>query len=878
MSSPDKVLLPPNVDPIRYSICLTPDLEKFTYEGTTTVSVNVTSPTTTIHMHAKELSFWSATYTDSSTGVKQDAKSITVQIKETVVIFTFPTSIKPGSGSLHIVFSGLLNNQMAGFYRSGYTDIHGVRKIMASTQFESLDARRAFPCWDEPSRKSIFSVTLNVPVEFTAFSNMPELSCKTLEGGKIKEIVYMDTPVMSSYLVAFCIGEFDYVQSMTENGVLVRVYTPPGKSSSGTFALECACKTLDLYDGFFGVEYPLPKLDMVGIPEFAMGAMENWGLVTYREVDVLVDPIKASSNQKQRVCTVVTHELAHQWFGNLVTMAWWDDLWLNEGFASWTENMAADEMFPDWKMWEQYTVDHGSAALRLDSLRSSHPIQVPIKHAEEVEEVFDAISYCKGSYVVRMIHAVLGREMFQKGLILYMQKHKYGNTLTSDLWAAWEEASGMPIADMMKSWTEQMGYPVLKVVGSTFEGKTATIKLEQSWFLADGSEVTAEEAKLWCIPILASTSAGTSDDINMMREDSITIKVPIEDSSSWVKLNAEQQVPMRVAYDSDMLQRLTAGISSKKMGASDRAGILLDSYNLVKAGMMKPGDLVKLLSSYVAEDDATVWEALGGVLVGLEKATQDIPMINANIKSLAKKIIAPLVELVGWEAQAEDGHLTKLLRGTCIRLLSIFSYSEAGVKDEANRRFAKFLEDAADMQSLPSDMRTPVFKMVVKNGGKKEFEDVKGYYTSATDNAEKKHVLSSIGETPDLKLKMDVLDWTTHGDVKLQDFFYAVGSVHSSGPEGRDLTWTYFKENFDRYKTMLGLASASLFDAIIQCSCGGFSSDEKADEIEEFFKDKDVAQNQRKITQIVEAMRANAKYLKVIAESELGEEKFWKSL
>ena len=258
-----------------------------------------------------------------------------------------------------------------------------------------------------------------------------------------------------------------------------------------------------------------------------------------------------------------------------------------------------------------------------------------------------------------MIHAVLGREMFQKvrhkqgehgnasnlirgvliidslasqGLILYMQKHKYGNTLTSDLWAAWEEASGMPIADMMKSWTEQMGYPVLKVVGSTFEGKTATIKLEQSWFLADGSEVTAEEAKLWCIPILASTSAGISDDISMMREDSITIKVPIEDSSSWVKLNAEQQVPMRVAYDSDMLQRLTAGISSKKMGASDRAGILLDSYNLVKAGMMKPGDLVKLLSSYVAEDDATVWEALGGVLVGLEKATQDIPMINANIK------------------------------------------------------------------------------------------------------------------------------------------------------------------------------------------------------------------------------------------------------
>ncbi|GMH85541.1 hypothetical protein TL16_g10260, partial [Triparma laevis f. inornata] len=809
-----------------------------------------------------------------------EASSITVQIKETIVIFTFPEEILPGEGEVDIVFSGILNNQMAGFYRSGYEDIHGERKVMVSTQFESLDARRAFPCWDEPARKAIFSVTLTVPSSLTAFSNMPELRCKTLPDGKQKEILYADTPIMSSYLVAFCIGEFDFVQSLTTHGVLVRVYTPPGKSETGRFALDCALKTLDMYDDFFGVPYPLPKLDMVGIPEFAMGAMENWGLVTYREVDVLVDPIKASSNQKQRVCTVVTHELAHQWFGNLVTMAWWDDLWLNEGFASWTENMAADMMFPDWKMWEQYTVDHGAAALRLDSLRSSHPIQVPIKHAEEVEEVFDAISYCKGSYVVRMIHAVLGRENFQKGLMAYMEKHKYSNSLTSDLWAAWEEASGMPIADMMKSWTEQMGYPVIKVVSSSFEGKTAKIRLKQSWFLADGSEVSAEEAKLWCIPILTSTEAGTSDDISMMREDSIEIKVPISDSgpNAWVKLNAEQQVPMRVAYDSDMLKRLTFGISSKQMGASDRAGILLDSYNLVKAGMMKPGDLVKLLSSYVSEDDATVWEALGGVLVGLDKATQDIPIINNNIKSLAKRIIAPLVDLVGWEAQAEDGHLTKLLRGTCIRLLSIFSYSEEGVKDEANKRFAKFLEDAADMQALPSDMRTPVFKMVLKNGGQKEFENVKGYYVSATDNAEKKHVLNSLGETSSLKLKRDVLDWTTNGDVKLQDFFYAVGSVHSSGPEGRDLTWNYFKENFDRYKTMLGLASASLFDAIIQYSCGGFCTEEKADEIELFFKEKDVAQNQRKITQIVEAMRANAKYLKVIAESELGDEKFWKSI
>ena len=223
---------------------------------------------------------------------------------------------------------------MAGFYRSSYTNIHGESKIMASTQFESLDARRAFPCWDEPARKAIFGVTLTVPKHMDAFSNMPELSNKTLAGGTKKEIAFLDSPIMSTYLLAFVIGEFDYVQAQTGHGVLIRVYTPPGKSDSGAFALDCATKSLDAYNDFFGIPYPLPKLDMVAIPEFAAGAMENWGLVTYREVDLLIDPTKASSNQKQRVCTVVTHELAHQWFGNLVTMTWWDEMWHHDEFAS----------------------------------------------------------------------------------------------------------------------------------------------------------------------------------------------------------------------------------------------------------------------------------------------------------------------------------------------------------------------------------------------------------------------------------------------------------------------------------------------------------------------------------------------------------------
>ncbi|CAM9646828.1 unnamed protein product, partial [Laminaria digitata] len=415
---------------------------------------------------------------------------------------------------------------MAGFYRSGYTTVEGEARMMASTQFEALDARRCFPCWDEPARKAVFEVTLVVPKALMAFSNMPERVVTDLPGGKLKEYRFMPSPKMSSYLLAFCIGEFDYVQGSTKEGrVAVRVYTPPGKSHLGTFALEVAEKTLDLYDNFFQERYPLPKLDMVAIPEFAMGAMENWGLVTYREVDLLIDEAQASSQQRQRVCSVITHELAHQWFGNLVTMQWWDDLWLNEGFASWMQTYAADELFPMWGMWEQFVVSDQQSALRLDSLRSSHPIQVPIAHAEEVEQVFDAISYCKGACVVKMLNAVLGMDMFKKGLQEYMKKHKYGNTETYDLWDAWSQVSGKDIAKMMRSWTEQMGHPLATVTKETWEGTSCTLEFKQSWFLADGSEAQGEEKQLWNLPLLYTTASNpTETQLEMMSGETHTLK------------------------------------------------------------------------------------------------------------------------------------------------------------------------------------------------------------------------------------------------------------------------------------------------------------------------------------------------------------------
>lgn len=874
-----RVLLPHIFVPQKYHLKVTPNLEAFTFQGQVEILLDrqdVTAECTELTLHAKELCFEKAYYHDSNNN-KVMVEEIRVNIKATTVTFVFAKPLPTSSMTVYVDYSGFLNNQMAGFYRSSYTNIHGETKIMASTQFESLDARRAFPCWDEPARKAKFTLTMTIPLHLTCFSNMPEASCKTLEGGKLKEVSFLESPIMSSYLLAFVVGEFDYCQAQTSHGVLVKVYTPPGKAHAGEFALQCATQALDKFNDFFGIPYPLPKLDMVAIPEFAAGAMENWGLVTYREVDLLIDPAKASSNQKQRVCVVVTHELAHQWFGNLVTMAWWDDLWLNEGFASWAENWASSQLYPQWQMWDQFVTGHLSGALRLDALRSSHPIQVPIHHAEEVEQIFDAISYLKGGSVVRMIRAVLGMKAFREGLGTYMKRHAYSNTETFDLWKAWEESSGMPVQEMMASWTEQMGFPVVKVLSESWKDDKVTLELEQSWFLSDGSTLTPEEAqKKWTIPILTCTEDGTQEDMMILREKTATLTAP---SKSWVKLNAGQEVPMRVLYTPEMLHRLGEGVKTKTMSECDRAGLLNDAYAFVKAGLLKPETLLELVSSYRNEDSYIVWQGLADVLGGLDTVMSDDEAMSANFTKFASGLVSPLVQSVGWESSPEtDGHLTTLLRGMMIGMLSRYCYNDPTVVKEAKDRFAKFLVDANDMQSLPSDMRTSVFKIVLKNGGEKEYEQILSYFDTASDNAERKHVLSSLGSTPDAGLKTRTMEWTTSGAVKLQDFFYAMGSVGRSSKEGREISWKFYQDNFEKLQQMIGKGSASLMDACIVSCAGGFCSAAKADEIDAFFEKHPLPSSTRKIAQTTENMRTNAKFLSTLQASALSTDDFWDNL
>ena len=396
--------------------------------------------------------------------------------------------------------------------------------------------------------------------------------------------------------------------------------------------------------------------------------------------------------------------------------------------------------------------------------------QAPISlYFLQVEQIFDAVSYCKGGSVVRMICAVLGKKAFQEGLAAYMTKHKYGNTETYDLWNAWEQASGMPVGELMKSWTEQMGFPMISVKKETWKADSVELELAQQWFLSDGCDLTAEEAqKKWTIPILTCTADGTQADMTLMREQVATVTIPLSSPDGWVKLNAGQEVPLRILNTPEMLKRLGEGIKSKTLPPCDRAALLTDSYAFVKAGHMAPEVLLELLSSYEHEDSYIVWQGLSSVLHGLDTVMSDDEAMAANFTKFARKIVVGLLPRVGWEPVETDGHLTVLLRSILISLLGSFCYEDESVATEAKQRFGKFLEDANDVASLPSDMRTSVFRIVLKNGGVAEYESILKYFDTATDNAERKHVMGSLGSAKSPALKLRTLEWTTSGAVAVR--------------------------------------------------------------------------------------------------------------
>ena len=806
-------------------------------------------------MNSAEIAIQSATLSLPN-GSEIQPESIAFDEEKETVAFAFAETVPAGTAELSIEFTGELNDKLRGFYRSSYTDVDGNQRWMATTQFEATDARRAFPCWDEPAVKAAFDITLVVPQELEAISNTEPVSITNTDDGK-KVVHYAETPVMSTYLLAFIVGDLACVQDRTRDGVLMRVWATRGNEDRGKYALETSMALLDYFHDYFGVPYPLSKLDHIAIPDFAAGAMENWGAITYREVALLVDPVDSSAGTREIVAAIISHEMAHQWFGDLVTMEWWDDLWLNESFASWMGDKAVDYLHPEWEMWTQFLTHDTSSALNLDGLRNSHPIEQPVNNPAEIGELFDAISYSKGGSVLRMLEHYLGEDDFREGLRLYIQRHQYANARTRDLWNALGEASGQPVAEIMDSWTSQTGYPVLEASVNR-SGESIEVGLSQSRFLYDEilDETEEQDTTIWKVPVTARTASDAQPVRSLMdtAESGLTLRPASYGSGDeWIKVNPDQSGFFRVQYSDEEIERLKAPIASLTLPARDRLGLQSDAYALAKAGRIQASAYLNLVEAYSNENDASVASDLAAALNALDNLLST-ESFHTAYQAFGRRVFKPIGDRAGWDDRTNEGHRDALLRSTALAQLGHFEDEET--LSEARRRFDAYVEDPP---SLSADLRVAAFSMAAQRGDRALYDTMWDLEKSASLHEEKLRFLRALSGFPDPQLIQETLDRSLDDDhVRSQDTI-SVMVATATNPHGRELAWQFLKDNWDEFDRRYGEGGFAIM-RLVSIS-GVFTTERKREEVREFFDTHAVPSAERTIRQVLERMSNNIAWL-----------------
>ncbi len=855
MPTQEAAVLPVSVRPSKYRITLQPDLDSFTFSGSEVVEVEVVEPTSTIIVNAAELEVQSCRLDMAGAGSKEPSVSLDEGAETLTLDFGEP--LPTGKAELFIEFTGELNDKLRGFYRSQYQTPDGETRSLATTQFESTDARRAFPCWDEPAHKASFEVTLVFQDTLNAISNTPVVE-ESPAGPGLKSVRFAETPVMSTYLLAFVVGDLVSTHAdYTGQGVKTKVgvWTTRGNEEKGQFALDTSVKLLSFFNEYFDIPYPLEKLDHIAIPDFAAGAMENWGAITYRETALLVDPVNSSAGTRQRVAEVVAHEMAHMWFGDLVTMEWWDDLWLNESFASWMGTKAVDWLFPEWAMWTQFVNMDTNRALSLDGLKNSHPIEQEVNDPAEVSQLFDAISYSKGASVLRMLEQFLTPEVFRQGLRRYISAHQYGNARTEDLWSALEEASQQPVTAIMDSWVKQMGYPVLNVSAAP-AGDDLDLTLEQERFVYDnpeGDSGAAGEAdsQLWRVPVGVTSGVGQPR-TTVMEESRTSLQIPGASAASWFKVNPDQTGFFRVNYSAEDWQRLIPAIRSLELPATDRLGIQNDAYALSRAGLLGVTQFLSLAQAYQNETDASVWSDLASNLRDIDLLLADEPCHEA-FRSSCRELFAPAAGRVGWDARPGDGHLDALLRSTVLSQAG--SYGDQAVIDQAVARFQGYLEDHA---TVHPDLRGVVLTLAAQAGDRGAYDRMWELEKETPLQEEKIRVLVSLARFSQPELLQETLDRSLTDDVRSQDTITVVTAV-ASNLKGRQLAWDFVKARWEEFDRRYGGGGFGLMRLV--SVCGNFSDAEHMNDVEEFFKDHPAPAAERTIRQALERIRLHIAWL-----------------
>lgn len=846
--------LPEFAVPKRYELTLKLDLSACTFSGCVTIDVSINGSTRFLVLNALQLLIHQVSFT-SSQKQKYVPSDVVVDSDDEILVLVFEEVLEVGYGVLEIEFSGVLNEHLKGLYRCTYSD-KGEKKNMVATQFEAVDARRCFPCWDEPALKATFKITLeNIPSELTALSNMP-ISEEKIEGN-LKTVHFEESIPMSTYLVAFVVGLFDYVEDTTDDGIKVRSYCPVGQSEKGKFALDLAMKTLNFFKMYFSTPYPLPKMDMVAVPEFAGGAMENYGLIIFRETELLLDELHSAAANIQRLTIVVAHEVAHHWFGNLVTMEWWTHLWLNEGFATWVSYLVTDKLFPEWNIWNRF-LQETEEGLQMDALEQSHPIEVEIPQARAVLEYFDSISYQKGCTVIRMLQDYLGDKIFQKSLGLYMKKFGFSNAKTEDLWSVISETSGVEVNKIMNTWTKQQGYPVI-----TVKLKGSTCEFEQTQFLSSALDSDAQ----WIIPVTLCVSSYESQKKFLLEAKHGQLDIGNSenvDKDWWIKINVHQAGFYRVKYDENLEAQLRKAILSNCLSASDEFGILDDTFALCEACLTPFSSLLHLMDTYKKDLEYVVLTRLIDVCYRVSRVIRDaIPDLESDLKQFFITLLQPHAEKLGWDAVPGESHLDALKREQVLTALANFDHPQT--KEEAINRFQAYLEDT-NTPLLSVNSRKAAYVAVMRNtssADKTGLQRLQKLYKEVDAVQEKTRILRCIASCPDPAIVSEILDFVLTDEFPHQDVIYVLPQISW---EGRTIAWTWLKVNWDLILKKWG--KEMLLTHFIRDIVTPFCSNDMANEAEAFFGRDPLPSIALNLFQSVEFVRIKARWVEHIKQEQ----------
>lgn len=794
----DLYRLPRHVIPTRYDLRLEPDLATFTFAGTEAITVTVTEPTSEVLLNAAELEIVDATI-ERDGGVAHHAA---VELEEATerCRLKFATALSQGTWRLHLSFKGVLNDKLRGFYRSSYRDQQGETHSLAATQFEATDARRAFPCWDEPAFKSVFAATLVIDPHLTAVSNTA-IRAERVEQSK-KVVQFHDTIRMSTYLVAFVVGRLEATAPVPAGNTQLRIWCVPGKKHLAPIGLEIGAFSLKFFEDYYGLAYPGDKLDLLAIPDFASGAMENLGAITFRESALLVDGQTATHAEIERVADVVAHENAHMWFGDLVTMSWWNGLWLNEAFATFMEMLAVDAWKPAWDRWTSFGVSR-AAALSVDGLHNTRPIEYPVRAPRDADAMFDVLTYEKGASVLRMLEQHIGPEVFRAGVREYLRAHAYENADTGDLWTALGHAAKQPVPALMDGWIFQPGYPL---IGVSLEG-SSRVRFRQERFsylpasalpaLSSGAEqadARKEQAQRWQVPIqvriMARGKASTHRLLLTEKETSVNVPEGVES----VLVNEGGHGFYRVRYEPALLEPLLR--APDKLAAVERFNLLNDAWATTVAGLMSLSDYLDLTARFQAERDRNVWAILVESFHILNRIVDQAG--RPGLEALVRDRLGPAVAELGWTPRPGESELTKQLRGDLIRAIGTIG-NDKGVQALAAEFFGAVTSDlkAGRATALDPNVLPALVATLAHIGGAARYEEFLIRFRTAPTPQEERRYLYALAAFQPQALLERTLASTLNGEIRTQDAPFMIRLVLTS-VYGRELAWNFVKANWDR--------------------------------------------------------------------------------